>query len=223
MPGSRNILASADAIFDESFHSAIATTWQQHQDTQALQPTHSYIPDVTTILEQTETINDNSVDVEEGEINDSKAKEAIVEEGEDEPEVYNNMSNAEERFETAAIIANKNQIDAPHENQIDAFMDHLHEGLLIVDSSNYNENAGPRRSKRAPKPNPKYATDNNNNKKRIRAHAAKAVGWGNVCTDLNLVKACAVEVHSDILPVTGDANSWEPALKTVRNKFKMAD
>jgi hypothetical protein len=102
MPGSRNILASADAIFDESFHSAIATTWQQHRDALALQPTHSYIPDVTSILEQTGTINDNLVDVEEGEIHESKTDEAIVEVGEDEPEVYN-MSNADNRFDTAAI------------------------------------------------------------------------------------------------------------------------
>jgi len=223
MPGSRNILASADAIFDESFHSAIATTWQQHRDTLALQPTHSYIPDVTTIQEQTGTINDNSVNVEEGEINDSKAEEAIVEEGEDEPEVYNNMSNAEERFETAAVNPNENQIDDPHENQIDAFMEHLHEGSLIVDSRNNNENAGPRQSKRAPKPNRKYATDNINTEKKIRAHVAEAVGWANVCTDLNLVEACAVEAHLDIQPVTGDANSWEPVPKTVQDILKMED
>jgi len=48
MPGSRNIINSGDATFDETFYSAIATTWQQHRDTLALQPTHSYIPDITT-------------------------------------------------------------------------------------------------------------------------------------------------------------------------------
>jgi len=68
MPGSRNIMSSADAIFDESFHSAIATTLQQHRDTLALQPMNSYIPDITMVLEHTGTINDNSADVEEGEI-----------------------------------------------------------------------------------------------------------------------------------------------------------
>jgi hypothetical protein len=209
MPGSRNILASADAIFDESFHSAIATTWQQHRDALALQPTHSYIPDVTSILEQTGTINDNLVDVEEGEIHESKTDEAIVEVGEDEPEVYN-MSNADNRFDTAAIT--------PSEDQINAFTEPLYIGSLTVDSSNNNENVGPHRSKRAPKPNPKYATDDTNIEKWIRAHVAEAVGWANVCTNLNLVEACAVKAHSDIRPVTGDANSWEPAPKTVRER-----
>jgi hypothetical protein len=43
MPGSRNIVNSGDAIFDETFYSAIATTWQQHKDSLALQPASSFI------------------------------------------------------------------------------------------------------------------------------------------------------------------------------------
>jgi len=72
MPGSRNIMVSCDAIFNETFHSAIATTWQQHRDTLALQPTKSYIPDVTTTLEHTGTIDDNQSDVKEGEIQEAR-------------------------------------------------------------------------------------------------------------------------------------------------------
>ena len=69
MPGSRNIVNSGDAIFDETFHSAIATTWQQHKDSLALQPLSSFIPDATTTLEHTGTLIDNNVDIEEGEKN----------------------------------------------------------------------------------------------------------------------------------------------------------
>jgi hypothetical protein len=58
MPGSRNIINSGNASFDETFYSAIATTWQQHRDTLALQPTHSYIPYITTTLEHTGTLAD---------------------------------------------------------------------------------------------------------------------------------------------------------------------
>jgi hypothetical protein len=100
-------------------------------------------------------------------------------------------------------------------------MDHLNEGSLIVDSSNNDDNAGPRRSKRTPKPNPKYATDDI--RKPTRAHIAKAVGWANVCSDLDLAEACAIEAHPDIQPMTQDANSWEPAPKTVRDILKMQD
>jgi hypothetical protein len=66
MPGSRNIMVSSDAVFDETFHSTIATTWQQHHDTLALQPIYSYIPDITTTLEHTGTIDHNQSDVKEG-------------------------------------------------------------------------------------------------------------------------------------------------------------
>jgi hypothetical protein len=65
MPGSRNIDISWDATFDETFHSAIANTWQQHRDTLAFQPSHGYIPDITTTLEHTGTLADN--DVKDGE------------------------------------------------------------------------------------------------------------------------------------------------------------
>jgi hypothetical protein len=66
-------------------------------------------------------------------------------------------------------------------------------------------------SKRTPKPNPKYAL------------VAKVVGWTNVCTDLTLTEACAIEAYPDVQPVTGDAHSWEPAPKTVRDILKMTD
>jgi flagellar hook-associated protein FlgK len=69
-PGSRRILVSADVIFDENFYAAIATTWQQHHDSLALQPVSSYIPDATLCLEHTGTVEDNptlpSRPVEEG-------------------------------------------------------------------------------------------------------------------------------------------------------------
>jgi hypothetical protein len=45
------------------------------------------------------------VDVEEGELDENNADKAIMEEGEDEPEVYH-TSNAENRFDTAAITPN---------------------------------------------------------------------------------------------------------------------
>jgi len=82
---------------------------------------------------------------------------------------------------------------------------------LIVDSSNNDPNSGPRRSNRPHKPNPRYA------------NIATTVGWANVCTDLDLVEACAAEVHADLQPKSVDANSWEPAPKTIRDILKMKD
>ncbi len=45
-------------IFDEGFSATIATTWQQHHDSLALQPVLSYIPDVKTCIEHTGTVED---------------------------------------------------------------------------------------------------------------------------------------------------------------------
>jgi hypothetical protein len=164
-----------------------------------LQPTHSYIPDVTTVLEYTGTINGNLADFEKGEITESTGN------------VNNTAALTTENDSEVYYMSN--------ENQIDNLMEHLNEGSLIVDSSNNDDNAGPRRSKWAPKPNPKYVIDNTPIKS--NTNVAEAVGWANICTDWHLVEACAVEAHPDIQPITHDANSWKPAPKTVRDILKM--
>ena len=147
MPGSRNIVNSGDAIFDETFHSAIATTLKQHKDSLALQPLFSFIPDATTTLEHTSTgtLTDNNVDIEEGEknaANDHLHTSDIFEEREEfeEGEIHNDPE-----FYSAPIEIDSNDstrgTTAP----------------LIVDDSNTDSNAGPRRTTRRHKPNPKYA------------------------------------------------------------------
>jgi hypothetical protein len=69
-PGSRSIVISDDVIFDENFTSAIAQTWQNYQDGIALRPIASFVPDVTTTLEQTGTVADAPASVEEGNLID---------------------------------------------------------------------------------------------------------------------------------------------------------
>ena len=58
---------SGDVLFDETFSSAIARTWQQFHDGLALIPKTSFIPSVDTIVGQTGFIVDNFQQVEEGE------------------------------------------------------------------------------------------------------------------------------------------------------------
>ena len=185
MPRSRNIIVSADATFDETFHSAIATTWQQHKDTLALKPLQSFIPDVTTDLERTGTLGDNTLDDEEGEVQ-SEA-----------PSVQS--------FEPI-----RNEVEGGH-NDNDPEPAVYPTSPLIVDSSNNDVNAGPRRTARTHKPNPKYA------------NIATIVGWADTCNDLELAEACATEAHADLLPKSNDANSWEPAPKSIRDVLKMTD
>ena len=57
VPSTWQIFISGDIIFDETFYSAIATTWHQFHDALALCSTESYIPDPTRTLETTGSIN----------------------------------------------------------------------------------------------------------------------------------------------------------------------
>ncbi len=67
LPSTRRIAISADVLFYESFQTAIVTNWRQYQDSLALQPALSFIPNVNTTLESTGSIEDRLQPVEEGE------------------------------------------------------------------------------------------------------------------------------------------------------------
>jgi transposase InsO family protein len=68
---SRTIAVSGDVSFDETFSSAIATTWHRFNDSLLLQPSNSFIPDPDTVLKETGTIENFSSDdaIEEGDNN----------------------------------------------------------------------------------------------------------------------------------------------------------
>jgi hypothetical protein len=66
-----------------------------------------------------------------------------------------------------------------------------------------------RHSTRIRRPNPKYV------------NIAKAVAWDNICQDTTLAEACAMEAHSVFIPTSSDANSWEPAPRTIRDIMKL--
>jgi transposase InsO family protein len=68
-PGTRQIYISGDIIFDETFGTTIATTWQMHKNSLSLRPLHSYIPMVTDTIEHTSTITDLPIIAEEGNAN----------------------------------------------------------------------------------------------------------------------------------------------------------
>ncbi len=65
-PSTHRIAISADVLFDESFQTAIVTNWGQYQDSLALQPALSFIPNVTATLKSTGSIEDCPQPVEEG-------------------------------------------------------------------------------------------------------------------------------------------------------------
>ena len=66
LPSTHRIAISADVLFDESFQTAIVTNWHQYQDSLALQPALSFIPNVNTTSESTGSIEVHPQPVEEG-------------------------------------------------------------------------------------------------------------------------------------------------------------
>ncbi len=58
LPASRTIAVSGDMMFDETFYSAIATTWHRFEDGIVFKPQCSKIPGPNTTLEATGDIFD---------------------------------------------------------------------------------------------------------------------------------------------------------------------
>jgi hypothetical protein len=139
-PGSHQIIISDDVIFDEHFSSAIATTWQQHQDSLALQPVHSFVPDITTTLEHTGAIADlQRTPVEEGSNINTSTEE---EEAEDNtPSLCDAIDDDHDEYDDDDVIAPAS-ITTPAEDQTPMVLDSI---------------ATTCRSTRIHKPNPRYA------------------------------------------------------------------
>jgi hypothetical protein len=137
MPGSHNTIITGDATFDETFHTAIATTWQQHRDTLALQPIHGYIPDVTTAMEQTGTIIDTESSVEEGELHiDSDTMENSQQtSSQDSSHAHQSHNETSDDFDDPPSSLTGLP---PHNNTP------IDQSPLIVDCSNNDPSVGPR-------------------------------------------------------------------------------
>lgn len=76
-PGSHQIYISGDVLFDETFGTAIATTWYMHHDSLALHPVQSTIPTMETPIEETDAINSFPIIAEEGKIKPSAEENDI--------------------------------------------------------------------------------------------------------------------------------------------------
>jgi uncharacterized protein (DUF2342 family) len=49
------------------------------------------------------------------------------------------------------------------------------------------------------------------------------VAWSKLCEDTHLVNACAMEAHTTRLPSSTDAQSWEPAPKSILDITKLPE
>ena len=72
IPVTWQIVVSGDVAFDESFYSAIATTWRPYHDALALRLLASPAPETDTLLESTGTIDDMFPQPQEGKFGDDE-------------------------------------------------------------------------------------------------------------------------------------------------------
>jgi hypothetical protein len=200
-PGSRQIYISGDMLFDESFGTAIATTWQMHQDSLTLRPSQSDIPTIDATIEQTGAIDNFLSIAEEGSNSNTINKDPL-----------DDTTSSSDNNSHTSDIANTNDWDDDNDgNVIPNFETMLEE---FDDVSPQPITTAPlRRSNRTHKPNPRYA------------YHTQQYEWTHSANshNLDLCLACASEAVPSQIIKGGDAQSWEPAPRTIRDILKMPE
>jgi hypothetical protein len=221
-PGSRSIIISNDVIFDELFTSAIALTWQKFQDGLTLRPLASFIPDVSTTLEHTGTILTIHTPVKEGNVPTPPPPNEHENHADPDDDVPDLVPQGQDD-ENSTAESEDDEDDASQDDFSEASEDDLHDDtdfapfLDVAAPEPEPETPQPQlqqplcRSTRPRKPNSRYAS------------VASTVSWENLCNDIDLQEACAVEAHPAPMPPASNAMSWEPAPKTLREILRMPD
>jgi hypothetical protein len=203
-PGTRQIYVSGDVIFDETFGTAIATNWQMLQDSLPLRPVTSDIPTVDSTIEHTGSIANFPVIAEEGDIINTTSKN-VNDDNDNVPDLLHpdddsSVSTSGSNIDDEMILDDEDILDVEAGNNI------------IDDEPSPQPIIELRRSTRARKPNPKYA------------YYTRHYEWVDNAdpSNMELAIACASEAIPS-LPSSGDALSWEPAPKSIREILKMPE
>ena len=198
VPTTRTIVVSDDVSFDESFFSAIATTWRQFNDSLAIRPdpSNTYIPDPTTSLEQTGSIDSMFQELEEG--NDSDASSASPRNiNNTSPTAFNSPNSSEDEDEF------QEEFQTPDEEPLEA------DSPQVIDSSA----SRPKRTTKAPN--------------RLTFNSLSAVrSWkekASTAQDLELFSACSAEVDTPIDIKGCDPSPFIPPPPGIRNVTRMQD
>jgi transposase InsO family protein len=211
-PGSRQIYISGDVLFDETFGTAIATTWRMHHDSLALRPLTSSIPTMETPIEETGAIDNFPIIAKEGNaapppahatsnaIDDDDDVSDLLHPDDDSSVSYSEQDEEEEDIDDLDLPDDLDFHNTPIEEDISP--------QPLLDPSSQ-----PRRSTRVRKPSSRYA------------YHTRRYDWMNTTTneDIELCLACATEAILS-LPIKGsNIHSWEPAPRTIRDILKMPD
>ena len=179
IPSSWQIVVSGDVAFDETFYSAIPTTWKPFNDSLVLRPTASFIPDPNTTVEVTGDINSMFPPTEEGIYGQHRfsSEHKILEEG---PVAIEDENKEEVEAEVNLIDLNDDQ-SCVNEDELVPISSEIEESRQVVDNSASLRTSGCTR-----KPPQRLTFD----------HRAAARDWSkqaNFCSDAELLKACAAD------------------------------
>jgi hypothetical protein len=206
-PGSRSIIISDDVLFNEQFSSAIALTWQKFQDRLPLRPLASFIPYVSTMIEQTGAISTNQAPVEEGDGNliDLTTPSSTP------------ITNPMDIDDTPDLVPQDEDDVSTAESDDDSTTDDNASDEASLSDANLADFLRPtdpepeldipqplRHSTRPHKPKPRYAS----------------VGS---TEDEELLEACSAKAHDYPMPSTTSTLPWKPAPKTLRDILKMPE
>jgi hypothetical protein len=132
-------------LFDESFGTAIATTWQMHQDSLTLRPSQSDIPTIDATIEQTGAIDNFLSIAEEGSNSNTINKDPL-----------DDTTSSSDNNSHTSDIANTNDWDDDNDGNVIPNFETMLEEFDDV-SPQPITTAPPCRSNRTHKPNPRYA------------------------------------------------------------------
>jgi hypothetical protein len=207
IPSSWQIVVSGDVAFDETFYSAIVTTWKPFHDSLVLHPTASFIPDPNTTVEVTGDINSMFPPTEEGIYGQhrflSEHQPTYIPQFEEGPAV-------EEEEEFNLIDLNDDQSSVNEEYELVPTSNDIEESPQVVDNS-----ASLRTSGRTRKPPQRLTFD----------HQAAARDWSeqaNFCSDVDLLRACAADANdADLADI--DISKFFPPPSNLREIQRIKD
>jgi hypothetical protein len=216
-PGSFQIYISGDVLFNESFGTAIVTSWKMHQDSLSLRPVQSTIPTVDTQLEHTGSLSNfptiaKEGNIEEGNLEPTQVVENLVENLPQDDVDDNSVPDLLHPDDDLSASNSEAELDDDLEDEMEDEMDIPHD-TKVDDDISPQPLPELRRSTRTRKPNSRYA------------YHTQHYDWMHHIpdNDLELCLACASEAILS-LPIKGsDVHSWEPVPRTIREILRMPD
>ncbi len=212
VPASREIVVSGDVLFDETFASAIATTWKPFHDSLTLRPKGSAIPDPNTLIESTGTVasvptfDEGNEEIRLGQTSDNFYAPLA---DDDDAEADLDMTDDGYQSEIEQELFHSGGSTSEVFSEAEEESDNESQSPQVVDDSTARRTTGCTR-----KPPQCLIEQGYSAWRKIAAH---------ISPDVELIRACAAEVNPNMVDCSVDPSRYMPAPNSIRNVQKMKD